>query len=132
MIKFILLIFSVLISHYISQESSPYLIIPPSDSGSSFSNKCSNPYVSGFHISAKCYDDENNIRNESFDFSHCIKNYDGNLSRTTGRTEELYTKKCRTDGYNLICKCQQPAGGYKTCKISLDSIFYVKNGRLSC
>ncbi len=132
MINFTLLVFSTLISFSFTQEHSAYLITPPSDSGSPFSTKCSNPYISGFHITAKCLDDNNNFRNESFDFSHCIKNYDGNLSRTTGRTEELYTKNCWTDGYNLKCKCQQPAGGYRSCKISLDLIFNVNNGRLSC
>ena len=128
----IFLLLCFLITFINLKQSPAYLITPPSGLGDSFSTKCFNPYVSGFHISAKCYDDTNSIRNVSFDFSHCLKNYDGNLSRTTGRTDELYTKNCRTDGARLVCSCQQPAGGFKTCRISLDSIFFVSNGRLSC
>ncbi len=131
MLKIVLLMLCISLN-VINSQTAEYMIAPPSGSGTPFSTKCYNPNVSGFHITARCIDDTNSYRWETFDFSHCVKNYDGNLSRYTGRTDELYTKDCYTDGYNLKCKCQQPAGGYKTCRIDLDSIFFVNNGRLSC
>jgi hypothetical protein len=107
-------------------------VAPPSGSGDSFTSSCRNARVSGFQIFAKCQNFNGLFQNASWSFARCVYNYDGNLSRYSGSRTELYTRYCSTDGYYLNCSCQQPTGGYLSCSILLDEVFYVNNGRITC
>jgi hypothetical protein len=109
------------------------LVAPPSGgAGDLFSTRCKNARVRGFTLFARCKDFYGNSLNSGISFANCIKNYDGNLSSFTGAVDELFTRRCFTNGTYLICDCQQPTGGFKQCSIRLDDIFTVNNGQLSC
>jgi hypothetical protein len=111
------------------------LVSPPSGvAGDKFSKKCKNPVIDGFLLTAKCQNNSNNTVNASVNFSNCIKNYDGNLRIFDGRDKELYTEDCDINNAEtkIVCKCQQPSGGNKTCSIKLNDVFKVVNGELKC
>ncbi len=109
-----------------------YLVEPSGDQGQDFSNNCSNPRVSGFTIRASCNDNSGNSRNAYINFSNCLKNIDGNLTRSRAAGSELSTRRCRANRNELTCQCQQPDGGFQRCSIKFDEFLSSSNGQLFC
>jgi hypothetical protein len=134
---FLLIIFITCLSYYTNctnteTETEQYRLVAPPSSGALFSSRCRYARVRGFTLFARCRDFYGNSRHAAINFSYCLKNYDGNLSRFTGALNELFTRRCFTNGTYLICSCQQPTGGFRRCSIRLNDVFTVKNGRLTC
>jgi len=114
-------------------KSKRRLEAPPSNNGNLFSTYCSNPSVSGFILYAYC-GENGDWDNDQVSFTSCIRNYYGYLQGFNGSYNELYTRNCYTDGYNLICQCQQPndSDDYETCSVPLNNYFFWNNGDLTC
>jgi hypothetical protein len=111
------------------------LVAPPSGGiADRYFKMCRSPEIDGFLFTAKCKNSSGDIINASVNFSNCIKNYDGNLRIFDGRDSLLYAKFCdvNSDEKKIVCKCEQPGGGFKKCDIKLNDVFRVVNGQLKC
>jgi len=116
----------------IREEPVAMMVAAPPTS-ENFSARCRNPSVYGFTLSATCTDEFGSSRRESVNFSDCVFNYNGRLTNIRDpNMQELFSKNCYSDGYNLICQCEQRNGNYRYCSINLDRAFNFLNNRLSC
>jgi len=97
-----------------------------------FTSQCRNFSVTWFRLYARCISSSGNYVNKSVNFSGCLFNYDGTLTTNHQNIPELTTRRCYVSGYNLYCTCQQPRGGWKSCSISLNNVFYWDGYNISC
>ncbi len=131
--KTLIIILSCVLFNIISSQREMPVEMMVAAPPSTFSRRCRNPRVSGFTLSASCTDEFGSSSRESVNFSDCVFNYNGRLTNIRDpNMQELYTKNCYSDGYNLVCQCEQRTGGYRVCSINLDRAFNFINDRLSC
>jgi len=109
---------------------------PPSNiMGDPFSFHCQNPSVTGFILSADCFNFEGNSITSSTYFKYCLSNVEGNLSTYTFGTagSTLPYTNCTIVETSLACKCQKADGQDDAdCSIELDSAFTSNDGKILC